>query len=130
MNIKTTYFCHKKTFIIEFLQENKTNKVPTKLLQNVLLVNGNSENLTPKTNFLNKSLYVEFLASLYKQSKQPQKPNEDLNKILPKGLNGNTENFTFPMMKKENSLNNQEEKSDSDGLSNSNENLKGKSKKM
>ena len=114
------------------------NKNQSKLLQNVLLVNGSSEVSAPNNGFLNKNLYVEFLASLYKQNKI-QKATEELNiaKLFPTNSPMTPpESFPFPLLKKENSSTNngsfshQEEGQDSDGLSNSNENMKSKSKKM
>jgi len=72
---------------------------------------------------MNKNLYVEFLASLYKQNKM-QKPNEDNNKMYSSNnsLSINQENFNFPSFKKENSSTNnasfshQEENSELDDL--------------
>lgn len=128
--------------IIFYIIYKKTKETPqNKIISKVLLVNKASElNKANPSSFLNKNLYVEFLASLYKQNKM-QKPNEDnsnMNKTFSSNssLNANQENFNFSTFKKENSSPNNgsfshhEESPDSDELSSSNDNLKSKSKKM
>ena len=100
------------------------------------MVNGNNESTASNNSFLNKNLYVEFLANLYKQGKQ-QKPSDELNKLFPNSstLNTTEQTFPFPLLKKENSSTNnasfshpdEGNESDDDG---SNDNLKSKSKKM
>jgi len=104
----------------------------------VLLVNAGSEVSASNNSLLNKNLYVEFLASLYKQNKI-QKASKDLHiaELFPTNSPITpSESFPFPLLKKENSSTNngsfshQEDGQDSDGLSNSNDNLKSKSKKM
>lgn len=108
-----------------------------KQLQNVLLVNGNNvDKASTNVPLQNKNLYVDFLASLYKQNKI-QKSNEELNlsKLLTNKLSSNiSDTFNYNSMKKENSQTNgsfsHEEGTGDDALSNSNETLRLKSKKM
>lgn len=117
--------------INNFKQQTKINESTTKKpLQNVSIVNENPTQNNANPTFLNKNLYVDFLASLYKQNKM-QKTQEEL--TLAKLFPNNNNNY----MKQENSqantngsFSNQEESGDTDAQSNSNETLRNKSKKM